>query len=64
MLTISSEFLPINWPGKRPHGEWMAVLPDGTEIVVADVEAKPSSIGVKKAIAIVQGRAYLEARGP
>lgn len=40
----------------------MSVLPDNTEIVVADVAGKPSPIGIEKAIAIVQSRAYLEAR--
>lgn len=61
-LTISSEFLPVNRPGNHPHVAWMAVLPDGTEVVVADVEGKPSSIGIDKAISIVQSRTYLEAR--
>lgn len=40
----------------------MAVLPDSTEIVVAEVRGKPSSLGIEKAIAAVQSRAYLEAR--
>lgn len=62
MLAIPSEFLPIHRLGAPPHDEWMAVLPDSTEIVVADVGGKPSSIGIEKAIAIVQSRAYLEAR--
>lgn len=62
MLAIPSEFLPVNRLGTPPHDEWMAVLPDSTEIVVADVEGKPSPIGIEKAIAIVQSRTYLEAR--
>lgn len=62
MLAIPSEFLPIRRLGGLPHEEWMAVLPDNTEIVVADVGGKPSSIGIEKAISIVQSRAYLEAR--
>jgi len=62
MLAIPSEFLPINRLGTPPHDEWMAVLPDSIEIVVADVEGKPSSIGIEKAISIVQSRTYLEAR--
>lgn len=62
MLAIPSEFLPIHRLGTPPHDEWMAVLPDSTEIVVADVNGKPSSVGIEKAIAIVQSRAYLEAR--
>lgn len=62
MLAIPSEFLPIHRLDKPPRDEWMAVLPDSTEIVVADVEGKPSSIGIERAISIVQSRAYLEAR--
>lgn len=62
MLTIPSEFLPIYRLGTPPHGEWMAVLPDNTEIVVAEVNGKPCPIGIEKAIVIVQSRAYLEAR--
>ena len=62
MLVIPSEFLPIHRLGTPPYDEWMAVLPDNTEVVVADVAGKPSSIGIEKAIAIVQSRAYLEAR--
>lgn len=42
--------------------EWISILPDGTEIVVADVRGKPSQLGVEKAVSIVQSRAYLEAR--
>lgn len=62
MLAIPSEFLPIHRPGSPRHGEWMAVLPDGTAIAVAGVQGKPCPIGIEKAIAIVQSRAYLEAR--
>lgn len=62
MLAIPSEFLPIHRLGTPGHDEWMAVFPDNTEIVVADVEGKPSPMGIEKAIVIVQGRAYLEAR--
>jgi hypothetical protein len=43
-------------------GEWMAVLADSTEVVVADLNGAPSSTGIAKAIAIVQSRAYLEQR--
>lgn len=62
MLAIPSEFLPVQRLGTPPHGEWMAVLPDSTEIVVADGEGEPSPRGIEKAISIVQSRAYLEAR--
>ena len=40
----------------------MAVLPDSTEIVVADLNGAPGSVGIAKAIPIVQRRAYLERR--
>ena len=62
LLAIPSEFLPVHRLGMHPHDEWMAVLPDSTEIVVADVEGRPSPHAIEKAIAIVQSRAYLEAR--
>jgi hypothetical protein len=62
VLAIPSEFRPVNRIGKSPDDEWMAVLPDSTKIVVADVEGKPSPIGIEKAVSIVQSRAYLEAR--
>jgi len=62
MLAIPGEFLPIRRLGTPGHDEWVAVLPDGTEIVVADAEGKPSPIGIEKAISIVHSRAYLEAR--
>lgn len=62
MLAIPSEFLPIHRTGTPAHDEWMAVLPDRTEIVVADAAGKPSPLGIEKAIAIVQSRTYLEAR--
>ncbi|MCJ0762523.1 hypothetical protein [Variovorax terrae] len=62
MLAIPSEFLPIHRLGTPSYGEWMAVLPDSTEIIVADAAGKPSSLGIEKAISIVQSRAYLEAR--
>lgn len=62
MFVIPGEFLPIQRLGALSHNEWMAVLPDSTEIVVADVKGKPSSLGIEKAIATVQSRAYLEAR--
>ncbi len=62
MHAIPRVFLPIHRLGTPPRDEWMAVLPENTEIVVADVKGKPSSIGIEKAISIVQSRAYLEAR--
>jgi hypothetical protein len=62
VLAIPSEFLPIHRLDTPAHDEWMATLPDSTEIVVADVGGKPSSRGIEKAIAILQNRAYFEAR--
>lgn len=62
ILAIPSVFLPINRLSTPPQAEWMSMLPDSTEIIVADVEGKPSAIGIEKAVSIVQSRAYLEAR--
>lgn len=62
MFVIPSEFLPVSRLGTPPHDEWMAVLPDSTEIVVSDAEGRPRAIEIEKAISIVQSRAYLEAR--
>nr|WP_315591689.1 hypothetical protein [uncultured Cupriavidus sp.] len=62
LLAIPSEFLPIHRLGTPPHDEWMAVLPDNTEIIIADMAGKPIPLGIEKAIAVVQSRAYLEAR--
>lgn len=59
---LPGEFLRIHRLDRLSLDEWMATLPDGTEIVVADVEGKPSPIAIEKAIAVVQSRAYLEAR--
>jgi hypothetical protein len=61
-LAIPSEFVPVRGLGTRGRDEWMAVLHDNTEIVVADLEGRPSPIGIEKAVAIVQSRAYLETR--
>ncbi|UBM08794.1 hypothetical protein [Cupriavidus metallidurans] len=61
VLAIPSEFFPIHRPDPTPHDEWMAVLPDNTEIVVADMAGKPAPRGIEKAIATAQSRAYSEA---
>jgi hypothetical protein len=45
-----------------PRDEWMAVLPDSTEVVVPDFRGAPNSLAIEKAVAIVQSRAYLEKR--
>lgn len=62
MQVISSGFLPLRRLGAQPHDEWMAVLSDLTEIVVADAGGEPCSIGVEKAVSVLQSRTYLEAR--
>lgn len=55
MLAIPGEF-------RSAHGEWTAMLPDDTEIVVADALGRPCGLGIQKAIAIVQSRTGLETR--
>jgi len=45
-----------------PHEEWMATLPDKTEIVVPDEADRPSARDLAKAISVVQSRAYLGKR--
>ncbi len=45
-----------------PHDEWMATLPDKTEIVVPDEGNRPNLLGVAKAISVVQSRSYLGKR--
>ena len=59
MQVISSGFLPLRRLGAQPHDEWMAVLSDLTEIVVADAGGEPCSIGVEKAVSVLQSRTYL-----
>lgn len=61
-FAIPTEFLPVRRLGIQLQDEWMAELPDGTEIVVADAGDKPSSVCVEKAVSIVQSRTYLETR--
>ena len=61
-LAIPGGFLPIQRLDTPARHEWMATLPDGTEVVVADMEGKPNRRGIEKAIATVQSRACLEAR--
>lgn len=48
--------------GVPPRGEWMGVLSDGTEVVVAEVGGKPCPLGIEKAAAIAQARSCLEAQ--
>lgn len=59
-LVIPNAFSPLNQLGHRPCSEWMSVLCDGTEIIVANASGKPCPAGVRKAVAIVQSRSYLE----
>jgi len=56
------ELVQLDRLDDRSPGEWMALLPDGTEVVLADIAGIPSPRGVEKAVAIVQSRIYLEGR--
>jgi hypothetical protein len=56
------EFVLTNRLAASTRDEWIAVLADSTEVVVADVRGAPSSLGIEKAVSIVQSRAYLERR--
>jgi hypothetical protein len=62
MLAIPGDFLPVRRLATPPQEEWMAMLADSTEIIVADEKGRPSAIGIEKAISIVRNRAHLEAR--
>lgn len=46
----------------RHECEWIATLPDLTGVVVSDFGNAPSTVGIEKAVSIVQSRAYLEHR--
>ncbi|SAK81613.1 hypothetical protein [Caballeronia ptereochthonis] len=59
---ILGEFSRANRLGADPRDEWVAVLADLTEVVVADVRGRPSALGIAKATSIVQSRAYIETR--
>lgn len=59
---VLGEFVLTNRLGSWPRDEWMAVLPDRTEVVVLDLRGEPSPTAIQKAVAIVQSRAYLEKR--
>lgn len=61
-VAIPCEFLPIHRSSMPSHDEWIAVLPDSTKIVIADLNGKPDPTGIEKAVAIVQSRDYLEKR--
>lgn len=45
-----------------PHDEWMATLPDTTEVVVNDQEGRPDAVDIQKAISVIQSRVYLGKR--
>ncbi|MBS0450047.1 MAG: hypothetical protein JSS14_01935 [Proteobacteria bacterium] len=45
-----------------PHNEWMAILPDETEVVVSEAANRPDALGVAKAVSVVQSRSYLGKR--
>ena len=44
------------------YWEWVATLADGTAVVVSDWCAAPSTLGIEKAVSVVQSRVYLEHR--
>jgi hypothetical protein len=44
------------------YREWVATLADLTIVVVSDQCGAPSEVGTKKAVSVVQSRAYLEHR--
>lgn len=62
MLTIPTVFMPVYRLATLPDSEWMAVLSDGTDVIVADVYGRPSAPGIDRAISIVKMRARLEQR--
>ncbi|MGE8320530.1 MAG: hypothetical protein ACN6O3_17395 [Comamonas sp.] len=56
------DFKPIPRRDPAAVGEWMATLPDGTEVVVADAQGAPCPRGLAKAASVVQSCTYLEPR--
>ena len=56
------EFVLVNGRGARNRDQWMVILADLTEVVVADAQGGPSPLGIDKAVSIVQSRAHLERR--
>ncbi|WP_219216897.1 hypothetical protein [Variovorax boronicumulans] len=61
--TQLGEFVRVSrMSAMEPHEEWMATLPDRTEIVVPEEGNRPDALGVAKAISVVQSRSYLGKR--
>lgn len=61
--TELGEFVRVSrMSATAPHSEWMAVLPDGTEIVVSEEADRPDALGVAKAVSVIQNRSYLGKR--
>lgn len=61
--TQLGEFVRVSrMSAMAPHDEWMATLPDKTEIVVPEDGDCPHALGVAKAISVVQSRSYLGKR--
>ena len=62
--TVIGDFIRIRrMSSMAPHDEWMATLPDATEVVVDDdEEGRPDAADIEKAISVVQCRAYLGKR--
>lgn len=56
------DFVASGRTGTCSSLEWIATLPDLTRVIVDDVRGAPSTIGIAKAVSIVQSRFYLEQR--
>jgi hypothetical protein len=61
--TQLGEFVRVSrMSAMAPHDEWLATLPDKTEIVVPEEGDRPNPLSVAKAISVVQSRSYLGKR--
>ncbi|MEO8925373.1 MAG: hypothetical protein ABI330_21575 [Caldimonas sp.] len=56
------DFVARDRTGAGSSLEWIATLPDLTRVIVSDVRGAPSTVGIEKAVSIVQSRSYLEQR--
>ncbi len=60
--TTLGPFVSSDRTGTCSSPEWIATLPDLTQVIVGDVRGAPSALGIEKAVSIVQSRSYLEQR--
>lgn len=61
--TELGEFVRVSrMSATAPYSEWMALLPDGTEVVVSEEADRPDALGVAKAVLVVQNRSHLGKR--